>query len=57
MQLSDYRIAGNFDGGKYWRIGFIEKFDGEILTDSLLGNLYLLYKLENWKGKFWRIAS
>ena len=45
--LHVYRIAGNFDGGKYWRIGFIQKLTGEILTDSLLDNLYLINLLYN----------
>ena len=38
--------SAKFWQGKYWRIGFIRKFDGEILMDSLLSNLYLLESIE-----------
>ena len=35
--------SAKFWQGKYWQIGFIQKFDGKLLTDSLLDNWYLLY--------------
>ena len=46
--------SGKFWLGKYWQIGFIQKLTGEILTESLLDNLYLLYnytELKILKGK------
>ena len=36
-----YHIVPNFDEGKYWRIGFVQKFDRENIDG--LDNLYLLY--------------
>ena len=39
----DYRIAGNFDGGNIDGLASFRKLTWEILTDSLLDNLYLLY--------------
>jgi len=46
-----YRMAQNFDGGKFWRMGNMENFDEKILTNSIMLTPTFINGWRDWREK------